>query len=116
MLSAVLLGIVLVRLEPVFGIPVPTLYFLAVLPCLFAIYDFYCYRKVDQKIGAFLKAIAIMNVIYCCLSIGLAVYHQALITGFGWMYILVEVLIVGALAFVEYEVGDLLIKERIVRP
>ena len=38
-LSAFLLGYVLVKLERVFGIPSKTLYFLATLPMFFVIYD-----------------------------------------------------------------------------
>jgi hypothetical protein len=37
LLSAILLGVVLVQLEYLFGIPKSTLYFLASLPCLFTI-------------------------------------------------------------------------------
>ena len=49
LLSAFLLGVVLVKLESVFGIPKNTLYFLAFLPCLFAIYDFYCYFQAKEN-------------------------------------------------------------------
>ncbi len=101
LLSAFLLGVVLVELEAVFGIPRPTLYVLALLPCFFAVYDFYCYRKKGADIGPFLKGIAIMNISYCLLSIGLAVYHYQRITYFGWAYILIEILIVMTLARLE---------------
>ena len=100
-LSAFTLGIVLVKLERVFGIPISALYFLASLPCLFAVYDFYCYFKIDKNLGMFLKAIAITNLIYCCLSIGLAIYHRETITNLGWVYILTEILIVFTLAIIE---------------
>jgi hypothetical protein len=101
MLSAFLLGVVLVELEDVFGIPPPTLYLLALLPCLFAVYDLYCYRKKEENIGPFLKGIAILNISYCLLSLGLAFYHYQSITYFGWAYILVEILIVLMLARLE---------------
>lgn len=87
LLSAFLLGVVLVELEAFFGIPRATLYFLALLPCLFAIYDVYCYRKMDEDIRPFLWGIGIMNISYCLLSIGLAIYHYQSITYFGWAYI-----------------------------
>ncbi|MGC6423012.1 MAG: hypothetical protein ACON47_03735 [Flavobacteriaceae bacterium] len=58
-LSAFLLGIVLVKLENLFGIPKPTLYVLASFPGLFAIYDFYSYFIIDKNLGFFLKGIAI---------------------------------------------------------
>ncbi|MGD1847303.1 MAG: hypothetical protein ACFB10_18080 [Salibacteraceae bacterium] len=104
-LSAILLGIVLVKLEYLFGIPKPTLYFLASLPCLFAVYDFYCYFKIDNNLGIFLKRIAVINLIYCCLSIGLAIYHREDIKILGWVYILMEVAIVSGLSIIELKVA-----------
>ncbi|WP_289039623.1 hypothetical protein [uncultured Zobellia sp.] len=104
-LSAVLLGVVLVKLEHLFGIPKPTLYFLASLPCLFAIYDVCCYYKADKNIGVFLKGIGITNLGYCCLSIGLAIYHREKVTDWGWIYILIEVLVVCTLALIQLGVA-----------
>ncbi|PHN05401.1 hypothetical protein CRP01_17795 [Flavilitoribacter nigricans DSM 23189 = NBRC 102662] len=104
-LSALLLGVVLVRLERFFGIPVSTLYLLAALPCLFALYDFYCYFRVNEKIGRFLTGIAIANLAYCALSIGLAIYHRSVITYLGWIYILGEIGIVSILAILELKVA-----------
>ncbi|MCB0667167.1 MAG: hypothetical protein KDC80_15170 [Saprospiraceae bacterium] len=104
-LSAILLGVVLVRLEGVFGIPKTTLYFLASLPCLFAIYDFFCYFKLAGNWGIFLKGIAISNLTYCFLSMGMAFYHRAEITNLGWTYILIEISIVGMLAYIEWSVA-----------
>jgi len=106
--SAFLLGVVLVKWEEIFGIPPSTLYFLAFLPCLFAIYDFYCYQKDSKNLGIFLKAIATMNLLYCCLSIGLAFYHHHTITLFGWVYILNEILIIITLVYFEFKAAKLL--------
>ncbi len=101
LLSAILLGIILIKFETIFGIPKSTLYFLASLPCLFAIYDFYCFIGMNDKLSGSLNRIAIINLFYCCLSIGLAVFHRNQITYFGWTYILLEVLIIIALAIFE---------------
>ena len=111
-LSAFLLGIVLVKLENLFGIPKPTLYVLASLPCLFAIYDFYCYFIIDKNLGFFLKGIAIINLAYCCLSIVLSTYHWREITTLGWIYILTEILIVFILAAIELSIAKKLIKSK----
>ncbi len=103
-LSAFLLGVVLVRFETIFGIPSATLYFLAAIPIGFAIYDLYCYRQGEQ-IGKFLKGIAMANLSYCILSIGLAFYHFEVVTTLGWLYIIGEVLIVIVLSVIEYNVA-----------
>ena len=100
-LSAFLLGVVLVKLESYFGIPKSSLYFLATLPCFFAIYDFYCYFKIEKNLDRFLKRIAIVNLLYCCLSIILAFYHYQEITSLGWIYIIGEIIIVVIIAQIE---------------
>ncbi|MDX2249594.1 MAG: hypothetical protein SF052_22610 [Bacteroidia bacterium] len=99
--SAFLLGVVLVRWERVFGIPAPTLYLLASLPVLFAVYDFYCYQTQKEKPGVFLRTIALANLLYCLLSMGFAFYHFPTITIWGGAYILSEILIVVLLAMLE---------------
>ncbi len=105
LVSAFFLGVVLVQLESLFGIPRQTLYFLAFLPCLFAVYDFFCFWRIEQNIGFFIKVIAVINVLYCCLSLGFAFYHADRITVLGWGYILIEILIVLALVAVEWRVA-----------
>ena len=110
MLSVFLLGVVLMKFEEVFGIPSSALYILAVIPIFYATYDFYCYRKRHQKIGLFLKGIAILNLIYCCISLGLAFYHFGIITNLGWIYILIEIIIILLLAIIEFRVGRKIIK------
>ena len=100
-LSAFLLGVVLVKLESIFGIPRNTLYVLAIFPCFFVIYDLLCFFWAKQKAAAFLKGIAYANIVYCCLSIGFVFYHAQSITIWGGLYILGEVLIVIFLAILE---------------
>ncbi|WP_299681731.1 hypothetical protein [uncultured Dokdonia sp.] len=104
-LSAFMLGIVLVKLESMFGIPPSTLYFLAILPVFFALFDFYCYQRKSNSLGRCLKMIAILNLLYCCLSVGIAFYHIETITIIGWLYILIEILIIITLAVFELKVA-----------
>ncbi len=104
-ISAFLLGVVLVKLESYFGIPKNTLYFLAALPCFFMIYDFYVYFKIEKNLGSFLKRIAIVNLLYCFLSLLLAFYHYQVITYLGWIYIIGEIIIVVVLAWYELKVA-----------
>jgi len=105
LLSAILLGCVLTRFESFFGIPKSTLYFLATLPCFFALYDFYCYYKIDKNLGKYLKLIAIVNILYCILSLGFGFYHYQKITLFGWAYIIIEIIIVLVLAIIELKMA-----------
>jgi len=103
LLSAFLLGVVLVRFQSLVGIPIKTLYFLAILPCFFAVYDLFCYFFAKSRSGGFLKGIAIINVLYCLLSLGLAFSHQEVMTGLGWLYIIVEIIIVLFIASIEWK-------------
>lgn len=98
--SAFLLGIVFVRLESLVGIPTSTLYLLAILPCMFALYDLLCFL-VSANPGIFLKGIASLNITFCCISIGLAWCHHNTITYFGWAYILLETTVIFALVRLE---------------
>lgn len=105
LLSAFLLGLVLVRLEGIFGIPAPTLYFLASWPVLFAAFDCYGYLKNLPNPAPFIRGIAIANLLYSCVSLGLAFYHIGVVTAYGWAYILGEVVLVAGLSTVELMVA-----------
>ena len=99
--SAIMLGVILPLVQPLIGIPVYALYILATFPVIFSIIDFYCLYRKPQPLTKYLKIIAICNILYCYLSCALAYYHRASITDLGWVYLVVEVFIVGALAIVE---------------
>lgn len=108
LLSALLLGVVLVRFENLFGIPARFLYFLAAFPLLFACYDFYAYRRLNTAF--LLKGIALLNYFYCGLSLSIALRHMDSITSLGWIYMWAELGIVFVLATVEFGVGKKMIK------
>lgn len=102
-LSACLLSMVLVKFNHIFGIPLGTLYFLAIFPYVFAIFDLYAFNKSHHKsFLLLLKWIAVMNVSYSCLSLGLAFYHYQELTFLGWLYIIGESMIILLLANTEY--------------
>jgi len=105
-LSSLLLGIVLVEFEQFFGIPQSALYCLASFPCLFAVYDFLCFWKSGDHSSLFLKVIAFMNLLYCCFSIGVAFYHHQKITHYGWIYIVLEISVIVALAILELRTAN----------
>lgn len=105
LLSAFLLGFVLVIFKDDVGIPLGTLYLLASFPIAFAIFDFYCYLKGNKTTGTFLKIIALLNVQYCIVSFGFALYHSETLTSLGWIYISIEILIILLLSAIEFTVG-----------
>jgi len=101
LVSAFFLGIVLVRLESSVGMPKNVLYFLAVLPCLFAVYSFYCHFLLKHSWHTFLKGIAIANLSYCVLTVSLLFIHYERLTFLGLFYFLVELVIIGILVTFE---------------
>ncbi|MCB9298425.1 MAG: hypothetical protein H6559_35735 [Lewinellaceae bacterium] len=101
LLSAFLLGVVLVQMEHIFGMPPKVLYPLAAIAGVFAIYSLSCFLFLTQNRGAFLKGIAVANLLYCCLTLGLVVYCYPQLTALGVAYFLVEIGIVLILVGVE---------------
>jgi hypothetical protein len=100
-LSAFLLGVVLVQFQSFFGIPFRILYFLAAIPILFFLFDVYSYLTVQHHTVKKLKIIALANLLYCLLSISVTAYHAGQVTIWGWIYILIEILIVLIVVAIE---------------
>lgn len=101
LVSAFMLGVVLVQLEERIGIPANTLYLLAAFPVFFALFDFVSMRRKSEEQRRLLRVIALANLSYCVLSLGLAIYHGHTVTPLGWTYICAEIAIVMTLALVE---------------
>lgn len=97
LVSAFFLGIVLVQLQPLIGIQLNVLYFLAILPIFLAIYSFSCHYFLKNNHLLFLKGIAIANLLYCCLTLVLVVFYFKSLTVLGLTYFLVEILIVSVI-------------------
>lgn len=103
--TAIMLGVVLVRLESMFGIPPSALHLLAIIPITYVIYDLLAYSFGRNKIGLLLRGIAFLNLTYCCISIGVAISHADLITYLGWLYIIGEISIIVILSIYELNVA-----------
>jgi hypothetical protein len=101
LLSALLLGIVLVNLEHTFGMPKNTLYILSLCAIAFCIYSFLCFFFKVKNWPPFMKAIAITNLGYCCLTLGLVIYFHQQITALGYIYFILEIIIIIMLAIIE---------------
>lgn len=105
LLSAFLLGIVLVHLTDLIGVPISTLYLLAFIPVLFGIYDLICFYRWKEGHARYLKYIAFANILYCVLSVAMMINHADSLTALGWIYFILEILIVLAIATIEYTVS-----------
>ena len=105
LLSAFMLGIVLVQLESYFGMPRPLLYRFAGIALVFSSYSLICYWRLKQRWNVYLFLIAFANLSYCCLT---GVYLLLLwdqLTILGLFYFIIEILIVVLLAGIEISVA-----------
>ena len=101
LLSAFLLGVVLMNFESTFGMPRKELYFLSIIAFLLATYSFMCYFFIKRNWKFYLKIIAFANLLYCFLTIGLMLYFCKELTNYGFIYFVSEVIIVITLAIIE---------------
>ncbi len=105
LLSAFLLGVVLVQLESYIGMPRKVLYFLALIPCLFFCYSLYCYFRFPKKWRPFLKGIAGANLMYCLISLGFVFFYFGQLTYLGLFYFLNEIIIVMCIGITEFKIA-----------
>ena len=77
------------------------LYALAFLASLFAVYSFCCFLYASERWRSYLKAIAVANLGYCGLTLGLVIYLHQELTPLGILYFGCEVVIIIGLATIE---------------
>lgn len=103
LLSAFLLGVVLTSFQPIFGMPRQVLYGLAALAGLFAIYSFWNYRWFKENWRPYLRGIAIVNLLYCCLTAALVIYFRQELTKWGLLYFLQEMVVIMVVVMLEFK-------------
>lgn len=101
-ISALFLFAILASNEPYFGMPRMELIFLSLIAFTFCIYSLCCYLFVQSRRKTFLKVIMVANILYCCLTVGLVLYHFPNLTMLGMIYFLVECMLIIGLVGLEY--------------
>lgn len=104
LLSAFMLGVILPMFEDFFGMPKQELYYLALAACLFFIYSFTNYLKFNSNWRFWLRIIAIVNLLYCCVTAGLVIYHYPKLSIWGLLYFIFEIIIIITLATIELRI------------
>ena len=105
LLSAFLLGGVLTTYEPHFGMPVLALYPLAAIAAGFSLYSFLSFFFGGENWRTLLKGIAVANLLYCCLTMGLVIFKFAALTALGLIYFAVEIAVIVVLATLELRIA-----------
>jgi hypothetical protein len=97
---------VLASFESVFGMPKDILFQLIPVTGLFAVYSFSCYILKPQQWRRFLKGIAVANLLYCCVSLGLIYFFFDKLTWLGVLYFLSEKMVLLALSWFELRLSN----------
>lgn len=103
LLTAILLGGVLAQFESIFGMPKSILYDLVIIVGIFSIYSLTCYFQKPKNWQFYLKIIAIANLLYCCITLGLVIFNFQKLTTLGILYFVIEILIIVALVVIEFK-------------
>ncbi len=106
LLSAIMLGVVLVKYQTSFGMPANALYCLAAIAGMFCLYSFYIFLTKPSRWQRFLMIIAIANLQYCILTAGLVIFMYSKLTNLGVIYFVIEIIIVVLLAVFELKVAS----------
>ncbi|MBX2927255.1 MAG: hypothetical protein KF852_05415 [Saprospiraceae bacterium] len=101
LLSAIMLGLVLPRLESIFGMPQLVLYWLASIAGIFFIHSLLCFLRKPANWRPSLRIIALANLSYCCLTVGLIIYWFPMLTVLGLAYFALEIIVVMLLSLME---------------
>ncbi len=101
LVSACLLGVVLVKFESIFTMPKHVLQALSIAACVLALHSFLSYYLIKNK-RYYLKVLALVNTVYCCVTIRLVIYFNNVITIWDWGYFIVEIMVVLWLSSMEW--------------
>ena len=104
-ISALMLGIVLVEFQVFIGLPKKILYILAIIPCFFAVYSFSCFYRFPKNWKRRLKIIAVLNLLYCLLTTFLLINLFDKLTFLGLLYFVLELLIITVLIIFEFRIA-----------
>ncbi len=113
LLSAFLLGVLLVKLESTIGMPPNILYKLAIIAGILSIYSFLNYWIDNRNWRPYLKGIAIANLVYCCITLGLVMDCYEKLTALGVFYFILEIVIIISLATIELKTSATIISNKV---
>lgn len=107
LLSAILYGIVLVKLESVIGMSTRKLYTLSMLAGIYAIFSLTCYFKNVKNWRTFLSIIANANLFHCMLTMGFVYYSQFTLSKLGYVYFMLDILVILSIAILELRITNI---------
>lgn len=106
LLTAFLTGVILVMFRDFFGMPKWALIILSLTALLFAVYSLSCYFFSGRHWRICLQIIAIANLLYCCATAGLVIFFYSILSIFGVLYFVGEILLIGILVSIEWRAAS----------
>ncbi|RYF80022.1 MAG: hypothetical protein EOO03_17680 [Chitinophagaceae bacterium] len=106
LMTAFVLSTILARFNSYFGMPSHVLYLLVVVACVFMFYSIGCYLWLKRNYRPYLLLIAFANLLYCAFTIGSVGFFYKKITVLGFIYFLLESLVIIGLVLVEKRVSE----------
>ena len=103
LLTAFLLFGILAQYEHYFGMPSTVLYALSGTAFGLFIYSISCYRFIKSNWKPFLGILIVCNIIYSFVSLGLLIQHAEQLTDLGWIYFILEIIVIGVIISLEYK-------------
>lgn len=101
LLSAIFLGGLLPKIHTTIGVPEKTLLLLASIALLLAVYSFYHFIYFPERWRFRLKTIAFLNLCYALLTLGIVIQLHNEMLPLGYMYFIIELIVIVLLAFYE---------------
>lgn len=102
LISALLLFLVVGRLQPSFGISYDTIFSLAIIACNYFFFSLYCYLFLYKKPFRYLKMITLLNGLYSVFILVLFYHEFNTLAPLGKVYMIGDAAIVFAIATAEY--------------
>lgn len=112
-LTAFCLLVILRPFNEYIGMPERDLIGLSLVAAGLCIYSFTCFFSVKSYWKPFLRILAVANLLYCCLTLGLVIYNYVSLTRVGLAYFLIEIAVIFVLVAVEWKTGK---KETMIKP
>ena|SRR5687767_12209714 len=110
LVTASILATVCLKFREFFGMPEIQFSVLVAIACMFAIYSGSCFLFLRKNWRTFIRIVAIANLLYCCLTIGLIFNFYSILTPFGIFYFVAEVLVILVLVTLELKTASALLK------
>lgn len=101
--SVLFTGLVLPLFSDWIGLPIRTLYFLALFPLAYAVYSLSCYWLAKIIEPWMLLGIILANLIYCIVS-GVLVFSYETLTIWGQVILTIEILVILGVVAIELKV------------